>query len=244
MARGAVLRSHGEAQAGPDIERFKVQRQDNGSTPTDEEVTRYREAWQRDRLAWIGPENLPPEWQERYRTLVEKHGEPEHPEFPAYMKVRWVGPASLKTAEELEAMSVAEIVGFLKGCTLPKGLFGEPSPEGLGRVLSFVVTEAPERFVSEAIQFQGLDPTYVRAFLSGLREGLKHEKIIDWKPVLDLCQWVLAQPGEIEGRRMEPMEADPDGAGHAKRSQICSLPVLTRLWAAFPSAFPRGCGIS
>lgn len=180
----------------------------------------------------------------RYRALVEKRGEPKHPEFPAYMKVRWVGPASLKTAGELKAMLVAEIVGFLKGCTPPKGLFGEPSPEGLGRVLSFVVAEDPERFASGAARFQGLDPTYVRAFLSGLWEGLKYKKTIDWKPVLDLYQWVLAQPRQIKGRRMEPMEADPDGAGHAKRSQICSLPVLTRLWAAFPSAFSRGCGIS
>jgi len=173
------------------------------------EVTHYRERWQRDWLAWIGPENLPRDWQVRYRMLVERYGEPKHPEFPVY-SVSWVGPTSPKTAEDLKAMSVAEIVEFLRAWIPPKSVFGEPSPEGLGRVLSLVVAEEPERFASEAVRFQGLDPTYVRAFLSGLRESLKHQRSFDWETVLDLCQWVLAQPREIEGRRVERMEADPD----------------------------------
>jgi hypothetical protein len=201
----------GWIEAGPDIERFKEQRQgENGSPPSDEEVTRYRKMWQRDRLGWIGPENLPRDWQERYRTLVERYGEPEHPEFPVYTEGGWVGPTSPKTAEELKAMSVAEIVEFLKTWRPPESAFREPSPEGLGHVLSSVVAEDPGRFASEAARFQGLDPTYVRAFLSGLREGLKHKRTFDWKPVPDLCQWVLAQPREIEGRRVERMEADPN----------------------------------
>ena len=200
----------GWIEAGPDIERFKEQQQNKCSAPTDEEVARHREIWQRNRLAWIEPENLPQDWRERYRTLVEKHGEPEHPEFPVYMECGSVEPASPKTAEDLKAMSVAEIAEFLKAWTPPESLFGEPSREGLGRVLSSVVADEPERFASVAPQFQGLDPTYVRALLSGLEKSLKHHKTFDWMPVLDLCQWALAQPRQIEDRRVEQMDADPD----------------------------------
>lgn len=202
----------GWIEAGPDVERFKEQRQAvNGSPPSDEEVARYREAWQRDRLAWIGPENLPQDWQERYRTLVEHYGEPEHPEFPVYMEGGWVGPTSPKTAEDLKAMSVQEIVEFLKTWRPPDNAFREPSPEGLGRVLSSVVAQDPGPFAVEAKRFQGLDPTYIRAVLSGLRDALKQGGAFDWEPVLDLCGWALSQPRETPGRQVgEEMEADPD----------------------------------
>jgi len=200
----------GWIEAGPDIERFRERWQgDNGSAPSDEEVTRYLEVWQRDWLARIRPEKLPGEWQERYRELVGKYGERNYVEFPVYMEVGWVGPTSPRTEEDIKAMSVEEIVGFLKTWRPPDNVFREPSPEGLGRVLSSVVAQDPGPFAVEAKRFQGLDPTYVRAVLSGLRDGLKQAGAFDWEPVLGLCQWVLAQPREIKDRRVEPMEADP-----------------------------------
>jgi|LFRM01.1.fsa_nt_gb hypothetical protein len=201
----------GWIEAGPDVERFKEQRQAvNGSPPSDEEVARYREAWQRDRLAWIGPENLPQDWQERYRTLVEHYGEPEHPEFAVYMEGGWVGPTSPKTAEDLKAVSVQEIVEFLKTWRPPDNVFREPSPEGLGRELSTVVKQDPEPFAVEAKHFQGLVPTYIRSLLSGFLDALREKRAFNWEPVLELCEWVLAQPRKIEGRRVGRMEADPD----------------------------------
>jgi len=204
----------GWIEAGPDIERFRQRWQgNNGSAPSNEEVIRYRKVWQRDWLARIGPENLPQDWQERYRTLVKHYGEPEHPEFSIYREGGWVGPTSPKTAEDIKAMSVEEIVGFLKTWRTPDNVFREPSPEGLGRVLSSVVAQDPGPFAVEAKRFQGLDPTYVRAVLFGLRNGFKQARAFDWESVLDLCQWVLAQQREIEGRRVEPMEADSDWGG-------------------------------
>lgn len=179
---------------------------------TPQVVAPRREVWQRDWLARIGPDSFPAEWRERYRELVRKYGEPEHPEFPAYMEVGWVGPTSPKTGEELKAMSVTEIVEFLRTWKPPENIFREPSPEGLGRVLSSVVAEDPGRFASEAPLFKSLDPTYVRALVSGLREALKQNRAFDtyWKPVLDLCQWVVAHPRDIQGRQVREMEADPN----------------------------------
>jgi len=203
----------GWIEDGPDVDRWKQRRESrSGKAPSEEEVVRYQEVWQRDKLYEIGPDNLPTEWRERYRELVGKYGEPEHPEFPVYRRIVWEGPTSPKTAEELKAMSVTEIVEFLRTWTPPENIFREPSPEGLGRELSSVVAEDPGRFASEAPLFKGLDPTYVRALVSGLREALKQNRAFDtdWEPVLDLCQWVVALPRDIQGRQVRQMEADPD----------------------------------
>lgn len=197
-------------EAGPDLEGYKRNYEAGiGRAPSEEEIIYYKERWQRDWLARIGLENLPEEWQGRYQNLTEKHGNAEHPEFPAYM-TEWIGPTSPKTADELKAMAVEEIVEFLRSWRPPETISHEPSPEGLGRVLSTVVAEDPEQFAAEATRFQGLDPTYVRSLLFGLREALKKRKTFDWEPVLDLCQWVLSQPREIAGRRIRDLEADPD----------------------------------
>lgn len=202
----------GWIEAGPDVECFRRWRErETESPPSEEDVTRYRETWQRDRLAWIGQESLPTAWQERYRRLVEKFGEPEHPEFPVYSEVGWVGPTSPKTKEEIKGMSIQELVDFLKEWTPPKSIFGEPSQEGLGGVVASVVAEDPTRFAPAAPSFQGLDPTYVRAVLTGLRDSLRQQReAFVWAPVLQLCQWVVEQPREIPNRRVRDFDADPD----------------------------------
>ncbi|GIU85381.1 MAG: hypothetical protein KatS3mg008_2156 [Acidimicrobiales bacterium] len=175
-----------------------------------EEMIRFRDIWQRDRLAWLGMENLPGEWQVRYRTLVQHYGEPEHPGCPVYIEVGAIGPTSPKTAEELNSMSVNEIVRFLKTWIHPDNGLCEPSPEGLGRTLASVVAENPERFGGEATQFKDLDPTYVRALVSGLRDALRQSRLFAWEPVLELCEWVVSQPRKSPGRSVHKMEADPD----------------------------------
>ena len=198
-------------EVGPDVEKFKRRQEEvMGSSPSDDVVARYRERWQRDWLARIGHENLPRECQERYRELVGKYGEPDHVEFPAYTEIVW-GPTSPKSADELKAMSIQEIVEFLKTWRPPDNAFHEPSPEGMGRALSSVVAQNPGPFAIVAKRFHGLEPTYIRAVLSGLREALEQGGAFDWEPVLDLCGWALSQPRETPGRQAgEEMEADPD----------------------------------
>ena len=168
------------------------------------------EIWQRNRLSWIGQEALPKEWQNRYQELIDKYGKPEHSEFPVYQEVRWVTPSSPKSKEEFASKSVEDIVKFLKNWEPPENVFDEPCREGLGQVLKSVVSEDPVHFAAKATSFQGLDPTYVRALISGLEESLKQKKTFEWYPVLQLCQWVVEQSREIPGRRVYYHEADPD----------------------------------
>ena len=200
----------GWIEDGPDVDQYQRRESKTGRQPSEEEVAGYRERWQQRWLARIGADNLPEEWKERYRNLCGKYGEPEHPEFPVYTEGGRVGPTSPKTADELKAMSLAELLEFLGTWKPPENIFREPSPEGLGRVLSSVVAEDPQRFASEAEKFRDLEPTYVRTLLSGLRDALKQGRRFEWKPVLGLCKWVIAQPREIPDRQVQEIDADPD----------------------------------
>lgn len=198
----------GWIEEGPDVGRFKeFRKQETGKEPADADAERYCKMWQRDQLSPIVLQ-LPRDWKERYEALVAEYGESEHPEFPVYSE-GWVGPTSPKTIEELRVMSVVEIVDFLKTWQ-PSREFMSPSPEGLGRSLSAVIVQEPERFAKAAERFEGLNPTYVRALLSGLRDAVKNNKFFDWCPVIDLCRWAVEQPRSVQKDRPRYEDADPN----------------------------------
>lgn len=190
----------GWLEEGPDLSRV-------GPDAPPEERERIKKRWQLRWLAYI-KEELPEDWKQRYENLVAELGKTEEPDF---FSKTWVGPTSPKTAAELREMTVSEIVDFLKTWQPHEGFF-EPSPEGLGRELTEVIEENPERFAVEAARFCGLDPTYVRHLLHGLEGALKKGKTFSWGPVLTLCKWVTEQAREIPGRDARSyslMEVDP-----------------------------------
>ncbi|MEJ5349814.1 MAG: hypothetical protein WHS46_14125 [Desulfosoma sp.] len=200
----------GWIDAGPDLEESKQKREEQTDLPLfDDDIAYTRETWKRDRLAWIGPENLPKEWQERYQRLVEEHGEPRHVEFLIGWRGPYIGVPSPKSVEDLKKESVSEIAEFLRTWNPPDTRLGEASRMSLGRELFYAVTEDPGRFAIEANLFRGLDSTYVRFFLSGLEEALKHNKTFEWEPVLDLCTRVISQPWDAPCRRAERMDIAP-----------------------------------
>jgi hypothetical protein len=195
-------------EEGPDLEKFKMPREQwTGKRPSEEDVVRYKKFWQRDRLSWFKT-SLTEDWKTRYELLIEELGEPQYPEFAVRRSTTWVGPTSPKSAEELRSMSIEVLVEFLKSWK-PTEERMAPSPEGLGRVLSGVIVEDPNKFATESAKFQELDPTYVRALFSGLNDAAKQKKVFLWKPVLELCSWVVDQPREITGRRSEYADLDP-----------------------------------
>ncbi len=178
---------------GPDrksyIEQIEALR---GEEPPEEEVTAFVERWQ---LRWLAPlrDLLPSDWRERYEKLERTHGEPEHPEFTMYSE-SFMGPTSPVSEEDLRTMGPARIPKLLRKWEPSDEDFG-PSREGLGTVLSSVVTEDPDRYLALWEEFKtDIHPAYVRAFLSGFREACKAGGKFDWGPVLELSRWVVEQP--------------------------------------------------
>ncbi|OAQ21540.1 hypothetical protein [Thermosulfurimonas dismutans] len=199
-------------EQGPDPELLK------DKSPGEKE--QLRKLWLRNQLARFNLEDLPREWQKVYKELVEKFGEPEHPDF-VFTTSTWIGPTSPLTKEAILQKSIDELIEFLKSWSPPEIPFGEPSPEGLGRELASAVAEQPERFAIEAKKFKGTGPTYVRHLISGFTEALKEGKSFPWEQILNLCEWAISQPREISKKRKIPFGFDPDWGW--TRKEIASL---------------------
>jgi hypothetical protein len=180
---------------------------EQGAPPSREDAERLRRIWQRDRLAPL-KDVLPPDWRTRYESLVAVEGEPEHPNFPSYYTRSWVGPTSPTSAGDLASMTVEQIVEHLRTWKASSDRMS-PTPEGLGRQLAAAVALEPERFAAAAPSFSGLDPTYVRSLLSGLRDGLKAGRTFDWTPVIELASWATLQPRSASDGDLPDRERDP-----------------------------------
>lgn len=184
-----------------------------------EEVDRYSKQWQLDQLAPVKA-HLSHEWFRRFDALVAEVGSPDNYKEIPQMQAGFFEPTSPITEADLGQMNVPELKEYLRSWRPTDGIFN-PSMEGLGGKLSKVVAADPKRFAQEAPLFCGLDPTYIRHVLRPFAEAVKQGEVIDWGPVLELCQWVADQPKTIPGRQARHFESDPDW-GYARRA-ICDL---------------------
>jgi len=194
-------------QSGPDLESYNKRVQDHtGKNATNEEIRQYTSTWQRDRLEQF-KEHFTHDKQQYYQELINEFGEPDHPDF-AIHTTSFIGPISPISKEELQQMSVEEVISFVKGWVPAQG-YMEMSPEGLGQILSSVISDNPIEFSQKSHLFKVLDPTYVRSFVDGLRNVPKERGDIPWAEVIDLSLWVVSQEREIQGRDSEYSDIDP-----------------------------------
>ncbi|HYV03421.1 MAG TPA: hypothetical protein VFB82_02485, partial [Blastocatellia bacterium] len=192
---------------GPDIEQFTTRHKRwTGESATQEDINRHVAEWQRDRLAPLR-DSLPQCWQKRLDDFVLQYGEPTHLEILPE-GTTWNRPTSPLSSDELALLSSEELFAFLETWQ-PSSKVMSPSPEDLGQELKTVVAADPEKVASDALAFQTLDPTYVRAFISGLREAVKQNRSFTWAPTLDLCRWVVEQPREMSEEHAEDYDRDP-----------------------------------
>ena len=204
--------------AGPNTENFISNRKYfSGKEPSAEEVRDFVERMQRDWLFLIQA-SLPEEYKAKFLDLEKRLGAPYDARAPRATGGEWVGPTSPKTEAELSLMSDAELVAFLRSWT-PSGDHFQPTPEGLGRVLTEVVKKKPVAIAAMADKFVGMAPTYIRGILAGLQQSLGEMKPFDWRPVLNLCQWVVKQAAGSEAKGVT--DADP-GWGWSK-SEVARL---------------------
>jgi len=202
-------------EKGPDTKIIRENRKEfTGEEPSEEDIKKYVEYWQLEHLVPL-KDVLPEDWKTRYKNLVGKLGEPEHAEFASY-NTSWVGPTSPKTSDDLRAMSVEEVISFLKSWK-PSEDHWSPSPEGLGRVIMTVIEADPQKFALESYRFQDTHPTYVRSLISGLRNALGQNRTFSWSQVFAFCQWVVRQSWQGQPETSKGLDRDPHW-GWARKS--------------------------
>jgi hypothetical protein len=222
--------------AGPDLDAYRARRtQNDGSPPSDDDVDLYARIWKRDRYSIIA-DQLSGAHAEGYAQLVTDLGEADHADFVAW-SASWTGPDSPTTADEMLAMTLSEVVDYLRIWT-PADTSGwppGPSIEGLGRVLAEVVQRRPTEYASIASSFADLDPTYVRNYFMGLEASVRESKEISWDQPMELAISVVQHAFE-EDEDLPHQERDP--GWRWCRREIASL--LRLGLAAGPASVPFG----
>jgi hypothetical protein len=189
----------------------------HGKRPTGNEVERVSKQWERDRLAPLA-RHLTGRWKKRYGDLVTEIGAPV--DLDEIHRVRWAGLASPKSAEELQELEIDRLIDYLKSWEPSEHPLGASAP-GLAQELGAIVAKEPERFSTEALKFQDVDPTYVRAILQALWEPAKQKRSLDWQRLLQLCASVVDRPTNRKPEKLRLWEADPDWSW--TRKSIASL---------------------
>lgn len=182
--------------------------EDYGRRPSEAETGRHVRRWKLGKL-WPIREHLRGEWREEFGRLQNEFGAPDHPDFHVWTSPLWIGPQSPLRQQELQRMSVEDILSYAKSWEPPTDPMS-PSPQGLGRVLSELVTSKPEAFAEKAMSFTQVDPSYVGALIWGFRGAAEKNIPFPWEPVLELCHWLVRQPRQFRREREIQWDADRD----------------------------------
>lgn len=148
--------------------------------------------WKWRRLSVLGYDLLD-SFQIDYGQLKQEFGQTEHPEFLAYSSGVMTGPNSPLTKDQLIGMGPHGLADWLTTWE-PSNSFMGPSPEGLSRELASAISDEPTLFAGTAKAFIGLQPTFIRGLLDGLKKACTDGKPFDWSEILELIQWVMLQP--------------------------------------------------
>lgn len=214
---GALLKRVFPALPAPDQARLiawmkEGPRRDVPETLDPEDREYLRKSWAHLRLSWVR-EHLADGDLAYLRELDGEFGVAEESaEFSGYMSGPFWGPTSPKNDDELKALSVPELVEYLRNWQ-PSGehQFARFSPtrEGLARQLQPIVKSRAAEFAAAADAFIGLDATYVRAILAGFEDAVKENVVLDWEATLRLSGWAVAQPRAIPDRDAKGFSSDP-----------------------------------
>lgn len=184
-----------------------------------EYATYYRDKWIKDRLAWIG-DALPADVRAQYEEMVARLGPcDETDDFFGFI-TEWQGPQSPISGDDLIGMEIGDIVSYLRDWQ-PQTTRFVPTREGLGRVLQSAARARAREMSAAAMDFIGLDATYVRSIVTGLEQALTDGQAIAWDEVLKVCEWAVAQPRDIPGREHRGLDNDPHWGW--TRSAVASL---------------------
>jgi hypothetical protein len=167
----------------------RINEDDDQGNPHAKRTAYYQSIW----LAAI--RNHSEALQARYQECVALAGaEPDHPDFSSYSSGGWIGHDSPKASEELLAMGINGLVGYLQQYEDP-GHFMEPGIEGLVKALKAAVKAAPLAFVPELEKFAELDCAYAYELIEAFSELWAEKKVLPWDDIwqalLNFCESVI-----------------------------------------------------
>lgn len=177
-----------------------------------EKVQRNLETYQLKRLYLI-KNCLDREWKNRFKKLAKKHGEMEHPEFLSY-STSGVGPTSPLSVEDLDNLfqneEIEGIINYLEKWKPKERVFGEPSPEGLGRALEELVKRYPQEFSKKSLIFwqEKVRPVYIYYLLFGLIHAVKEKKKVYWEKVIELMIKITLEEDSYKYKKQDQLEPD------------------------------------
>ena len=151
---------------------------------------------QRDLFEAIAGE-LPAPWQDYYKELAANQPASAHPDYYSYSdRVTWSGPESPLSEAELESIPLADLLQYFKRWE-PIRQWHAPSRDGLGHVLTRVVSRNPKPYAEHANAFKELDVEYTNALLGGLDNATRSGLQFEWHAPIELLQWVVEQDASI-----------------------------------------------
>lgn len=122
--------------------------------------------------------------------------EPEHPDFSSYMSVGWGGNGSPISLEELQSLSVNDLVETIRDYKDP-GVFLEPGMEGLVKVLRQLIKSEPLKFYLHLNKFADLDLAYIHEVIEAYAELWNENTKLPWDDLwgelLQFCLSVIKQ---------------------------------------------------
>lgn len=223
-ARGQIVQWIKE---GPDVDDYiEWYRGNSTGDPSEEQIDAFQGVWRRDKIAWFA-DVAPEELQHLYGSLVDKHGEPEHPDFSFYSTTSW-GPTSPKSQDQLKEMSPDEVIAYLKDWRGGDSWRG-PTEEGLGRVLESLVSNNPEALAARAHDFRDLPPAYANHLLNGLTQTKWESRSWSWEPVFQLLEKVAGdqsddwRPAKMAASRLLDRAIGGNGIEFDSRKTVWSL---------------------
>jgi hypothetical protein len=124
--------------------------------------------------------------------------EPEHPDFSSYVSSGWVGNKSPKSVEELQAITIEQLIKELSEFKGGSG-FDEPNVEGLSKTLRQLVKVEPLQIYLNLDRFVGLDLAYIYEVIEAFRELWAEKSQLPWDEVwinlLEFCEAIISRDG-------------------------------------------------
>ena len=132
-----------------------------------------------------------------YKENIEiAKAEPDHPDFSSFMSVGWVSDESPIPIEELQALSLEQLIEVMKTYKSPDDFF-KPGIEGLTKTFRQIIKVNPLKFYNKLIRFSELDLAYVYEIIAAYSELWIEKAQLPWDEIwsylLDFCLEVIKQ---------------------------------------------------